>query len=66
MGKVKHIKIGQASKRRWVSLRTRLVLLNVWAVAWYAFLAIARVLLYKSGVLTKGRGCERWQSKVAC
>lgn len=47
--KVKYIKIevGQAPKRRWVSLWTWLAKLNGWAVAWYAFLAVAGVLLYK-------------------
>jgi hypothetical protein len=49
--KVKYIKIevGQAKKRRWVSLRTWLARLNVWAVAWYAFLMVAGILLYKLG-----------------
>ena len=51
MKKVKYIKIevGQAKKRRWVSLRTWLARLNVWAVAWYAFLMVAGILLYKLG-----------------
>ena len=51
MEKVKYIKIevGQAKKRRWVSLRTWLARLNVWAVAWYAFLTLAGVLLHKLG-----------------
>ena len=44
MEKVKYIKVGQAPKRRRVSLR-----LNVWTVAWYAFLTLAGVLLYKLG-----------------
>lgn len=49
MEKVKYIKVGQAAKRRRVSLRTRLVRLNGWAVAWYVFLTLAGVLLYKLG-----------------
>lgn len=51
MKKVKYIKIevGQAKKRRWVSLRTWLARLNVWAVARYAFLMVAGILLYKLG-----------------
>ena len=51
MEKVKYIKIevGQAKKRRWVSLRTWLARLNVWAVEWYAFLMVAGILLYKLG-----------------
>lgn len=49
MEKVKYIKVGQAPKRRWVSLRTWLARLNGWAVAWYVFLAVAGVLLYKLG-----------------
>lgn len=49
MGKVKYIKIGQAKKRRRVSLRTWLARLNGWTVAWYAFLTVAGVLLYKAG-----------------
>ena len=53
MKKVKYIKIevGQAKKRRWVSLRTWLARLNVWTVAWYAFLTVAGVLLYKAGAV---------------
>ena len=47
--KVKYIKIGQAKKRRWVSLRMWLAQLNGWAVAWYVFLTAAGVLLYKLG-----------------
>ena len=47
--KVKYIKVGQAPKRRRVSLRTWLARLNGWAVAWYVFLAVAGVLLYKAG-----------------
>ena len=51
MEKVKYIKIraGQAQKRRRVCLRTWLARLNGWTVAWYAFLAVAGVLLYKLG-----------------
>ena len=51
MEKVKYIKIraGQAQKRRRVCLRTWLARLNVWTVAWYAFLTVAGVLLYKLG-----------------
>lgn len=59
--KVKHIKIevGQAPKRRWVSLRTWLAQLNGWAVAWYVFLVVAGVLLYKLGAAyaLRERGC---------
>ena len=47
--KVKYIKVGQAKKRRWVSLRMWLAQLNGWAVAWYVFLTAAGVLLYKLG-----------------
>lgn len=47
--KVKYIKVGQAPKRRRVSLRTWLARLNGWTVAWYAFLTLAGVLLYKAG-----------------
>ena len=48
--KVKYIKVraGQAPKRR-VSLRKWLARLNGWTVAWYAFLTVAGVLLYKLG-----------------
>ena len=51
MEKVKYIKIraGQAPKRRRVCLRTWLARLNGWTVAWYAFLTVAGVLLYKLG-----------------
>lgn len=51
MEKVKYIKIraGQAQKRRRVCLRTWLARLNGWTVAWYAFLTVAGVLLYKLG-----------------
>ena len=49
--KVKYIKIevGQAQERRRASLRTWLARLNGWTVAWYAFLTLAGVLLYKAG-----------------
>ena len=51
MEKVKYIKIevGQVRKRWRVSLCTWLARLNGWAVAWYAFLTVAGVLLYKLG-----------------
>ena len=49
MEKVKYIKVGQAPKRRRVSLRVWLARLNGWTVAWYAFLTVAGVLLYKLG-----------------
>ena len=51
MEKVRYIKVrvGQAPERRRVSLRTWLVRLNGWTVAWYAFLTVAGVLLYKLG-----------------
>ena len=49
MEKVKYIRVGQAPKRRRVSLRTWLARLNGWTVAWYAFLTLAGVLLYKAG-----------------
>ena len=49
MEKVKYIKVGQAPKRRRVSLRTWIARLNGWTVAWYAFLAVAGVLLHKLG-----------------
>ena len=51
MEKVKYIKIkvGQATKRRKVSLRTWLARLNGRTVAWYAVLTVAGVLLYKLG-----------------
>ena len=49
MEKVKYIKVGQAPKHRRVSLRTWLARLNGWTVAWYAFLTVAGVLLYKLG-----------------
>ena len=50
MEKVRYIKVGvgQAKKRR-VSLRTFLVRMNGWTVAWYAFLTVAGVLLFKAG-----------------
>ena len=49
MEKVKYIKVGQAPKRRRVSLRTWLARLNGWTVVRYAFLTVAGVLLYKLG-----------------
>lgn len=51
MEKVKYIKIraGQAPKRRWASLRAWIARLNGWTVAWYVFLTVAGVLLYKLG-----------------
>lgn len=49
MEKVKYIKVGQAPKRRRVSLRTWLARMNGWTVAWYVFLTVAGVLLYKLG-----------------
>lgn len=49
MEKVKYIKVGQAPKRRRVSLRTWLARLNGWTVTWYVFLTVAGVLLYKLG-----------------
>ena len=49
MEKVKYIKVGQAPKRRRVSLRTWLARLNGWTVAWYVFLTVTGVLLYKAG-----------------
>ena len=49
MEKAKYIKVGQAPKRRRVSLRTWLARLNGWTVAWYAFLTVAGALLYKLG-----------------
>ena len=49
MEKVKYIKVGQAPKRRRVSLRVWLARLNGWTVVWYAFLMAAGVLLYKLG-----------------
>lgn len=51
MEKVKYIKVGQAPKRRWVSLRKWLARLNGRAVARYALLAVAGVLLYKLGAV---------------
>ena len=51
MEKVKYIKVGQAPKRRRVSLRTWLARLNGWTVAWYAALTVAGVLLYKLGAV---------------
>lgn len=49
MEKVKYIKVGQAKKRRRVSLRTWLARLNGRTVARYAFVAVAGILLYKLG-----------------
>ena len=49
MEKVKYIKVGQVTKRRRVNLRTWLARLNGWTVAWYVFLTVAGVLLYKLG-----------------
>ena len=49
MEKVKYIKVGQTAKRRRVCLRTWIARLNGWAVAWYVFLTVAGVLLYKLG-----------------
>lgn len=49
--KVKYIKIGQATKRRRMTLLTWPAQLNGWAVAWYAFLTVAGVLLYKLGAV---------------
>ena len=49
MEKVKYIKVGQTPKRRRVRLRTWLARLNGWAVARYAFLTVAGILLYKLG-----------------
>ena len=51
MEKVRYIKVrvGQAPERRRVSLRTWLARLNGGTVAWYAFLTVAGVLLYKLG-----------------
>ena len=51
MEKVKYIKVGQAPKRRRVSLRTWLAQLNGWTVAWYAFLTVVGILLYKMGAV---------------
>lgn len=51
MEKVKYIKVGQAPKRRRVSLRTWLARLNGWTMARYAFLTVAGVLLYKLGAV---------------
>lgn len=64
MEKVKYIKIraGQAPKRRRVSLRTWLAQLNGWAVAWYVFLVVAGVLLYKLGAICALR--ERGYSAI--
>lgn len=51
MEKVKYIKTGQAPKRRRVSLRTWIVRMNGRTVAWYTFLTLAGVLLYKLGAV---------------
>ena len=51
MEKVKYIKVGQTPKRRRVRLRTWLARLNGWAVARYAFLTVAGILLYKLGAV---------------
>lgn len=40
-------KSGQVRRR--VGLRKRIVRLNGWTVAWYAFLTLAGVVLYKAG-----------------
>lgn len=40
-------KIGQA--RRWAGLRRWFARLNPWAVAWYALLTVAGVVLFKVG-----------------
>lgn len=50
--KVRYIKVraGQAPKRR-TSLRTLIVRLNGWTVAWYALLTVAGFLLYKAGAV---------------
>lgn len=45
----KREKSGQAPKRRRVSLRTWIARLNGWTVAWYVFLTVAGVPLYKLG-----------------
>ena len=62
MEKVKYIKVGQAPKRRRVSLRTWLARLNGWTVAWYVFLTVAGLLLYKLGAACAMR--ERGYSAV--
>ena len=49
MEKVKYIKVGQAPKRRRVRLRVWLLRMNWRTVAWYVFLTVAGVLLYKLG-----------------
>ena len=69
MEKVRYIKVrvGQAPERRRVSLRTWLARLNVWTVAWYAFLTVAGVLLYKLGAaptyIKKGGSVQRLSGK---
>lgn len=59
--KVKYIKIGQAQRRR-VSLRKWIARLNGWTVAWYVFLTVAGLLLYKLGAACAMR--ERGYSAV--
>lgn len=49
MEKVKYIKVGQAPKRQRVRLRVWLLRMNWRTVAWYVFLTVAGVLLYKLG-----------------
>ena len=49
MEKVKYIKVGQAPKRQRVRLRVWLLRMNWRTVAWYVFLTVAGVLLYKAG-----------------
>lgn len=49
MEKVKCVKVGQAPKHRRVSLRKWIAKLNGWTVAWYVFLTVTGVLLYKAG-----------------
>ncbi len=44
---VQQAESGQAG--RWAGLRKRLARLNVWTVAWYVFLTLAGVALYKVG-----------------
>ena len=49
MEKVKYIKVGQAPKRQRVRLCVWLLRMNWRTVAWYVFLTVAGVLLYKLG-----------------
>lgn len=49
MEKVKYIKVGQAPKRQRVRLRVWLLRMNWRTVAWYVFLTVAGVLLFKAG-----------------